>query len=109
MKLLIVGGTHFLGRHVAEAALARGHQVTLFHRGRGGPEPFAEAEHVHGDRDGELGLLKGRRWDAVVDTCGYVPRVVRVTARMLAAAVDHYTFISSVSAYADFRVPGVDE
>jgi 2'-hydroxyisoflavone reductase len=109
MKLLVIGGTRFLGRHLVEAALARGDQVALFHRGRGGPEPFPEAEHVHDDRDGKLGVLKGRRWDAVVDTCGYVPRVVRVAARMLAPAASHYTFISSISVYAGFRVPSLDE
>ena len=80
MNLLILGGTVFLGRHVVEAALARGHQVTLFNRGQSNPELFPDVEKLQGDRDGDLTALEGRRWDAVVDTCGFVPRVVRASA-----------------------------
>lgn len=103
MKLLIIGGTVFLGRALAEAALARGHEVTLFNRGQHNPELFPEVEKLRGDRDGGMDALRGRRWDAVIDTCGYYPRVVRQSAQLLADAVGHYTFISSISAYADFR------
>jgi len=109
MRLLILGGTVFLGRHAAEAATSRGHQVTLFHRGRSNPGVLQEAEHVIGDRDGGLGALAGGRWDAVIDTSGYVPRVVGDAARELASRVAHYVFVSSVSAYADITRAGADE
>jgi len=109
MKLLILGGTVFLGRYLVEAALARGHEITLFNRGQHSPALYPEVEKLRGDRDGDLGALHGRRWDAVVDTCGYVPRVVRASAELLADAVDHYTFISSISVYPHFRSVGLDE
>jgi 2'-hydroxyisoflavone reductase len=109
MDLLILGGTLFLGREIVEAALARRHRVTLFHRGTTNPSLFPDVEHLHGDRDGGLGALAGRRWDAVIDTCGYLPRVVGASAETLAGAVSHYTFISSLSVYADHSAPGTDE
>ena len=109
MKLLILGGTVFLGRHLVEAALARGHAVTLFNRGQANPEIFPEVEKLRGNRDGDLTALQGRRWDAVVDTSGYVPRIVRASAELLADATNHYTFISSKSVYADFSKPDFDE
>ncbi|MBV9279378.1 MAG: epimerase [Chloroflexi bacterium] len=109
MKLLILGGTVFLGRHLVDAALARGHEVTLFNRGEHNPELFPAVEKLRGNRDGDLASLQGRRWDAVVDTCGYVPRVVGLSARLLAPAVDHYTFISTLSVYSDTSRPGIDE
>jgi 2'-hydroxyisoflavone reductase len=105
MKLLFIGGTKFLGRHAVEAALARGHQVTLFNRGQQNPGLFPEAEHLVGDRDGGLDVLGGGEWDAVVDTCGYVPRVVRASARLLAERVGLYVFVSSISVYADHTNP----
>lgn len=108
MKLLILGGTKFLGRHIVEAAVARGHEVTLFNRGRYGPELFPEVERLRGDRDGNLEALKGRRWDVVIDTSGYVPRVVRASAELLADAVEFYVFVSSISVYGDYSRP-VDE
>jgi len=101
MKLLILGGTRFLGRHLVEAALARGHEVTLFNRGKSNPGLYSKIETILGDRDGGLYGLSGRHWDAVVDTCGYVPRVVRDSAQTLADGVMHYVFISSISVYAD--------
>lgn len=109
MKLLILGGTRFVGRHLVEAALARGHSVTLFNRGVSNPDLFPTVERLVGDRDGDLSALEGRRWDAVVDTCGYVPRIVRASAALLAGAVEHYTFISSISVYPDTTVYGIDE
>lgn len=109
MKLLIIGGTRFLGRAIVEAALAEGHEVTLFNRGQTNPDLYPDLETVIGDRDGGLDGLHGRRWDAVIDTCGYVPRLVRDAAALLAGAVDHYTFISSISVYADPSVTGIDE
>src|SRR5262245_38592594 len=109
MKLLILGGTVFLGRYLVETALAHGHEVTLFNRGQHNPDLYPDVEKLHGDRDGGLDILRGRRWDAVIDTCGYVPRVVRASAELLAGAVDHYTFISSISAYPSFKAIGNDE
>jgi 2'-hydroxyisoflavone reductase len=109
MDLLLIGGTRFLGRHLAEAALAAGHRVTLFHRGRTGPQLHPGAERLLGDRDGGLGALAGRRWDAVVDLCGYVPRVVGASATALRDAAGHYTFVSSISAYATPFSPGAGE
>ena len=102
MRLLVLGGTIFLGRHIVEAALRAGHEVTLFHRGKHSPGLFPHAETLVGDRDGGLSALAGRKWDAVVDTCGYVPRVVRDSVQFLANIVEHYTFVSSVSVYAGF-------
>jgi 2'-hydroxyisoflavone reductase len=109
MQLLIIGGTVFLGRHLVEAALARGHTITLFNRGQHNPELFPEVEKLRGDRASDLSALAGRRWDAAIDTCGYVPRVVRTSAQLLADAVEHYTFVSSISVYADFKKLGIDE
>lgn len=109
MKLLILGGTVFLGRQLVEAALDHGHEVTLFNRGQHNPELFPEVEKLRGDRDGDLSALRGRRWDAVIDTSGYIPRAVGQSARMLADAVEHYTFISSISVYARLDAPGLDE
>ncbi len=109
MEILILGGTGFLGRHLVEAALKRGHKLTLFNRGETNPHLFPAVEKLHGDRDGQLGALRGRSWDAVVDTCGYLPLVVQESARLLRDSVGHYTFISSVSVYADFSQPGLDE
>ncbi|HYM67977.1 MAG TPA: NAD-dependent epimerase/dehydratase family protein [bacterium] len=100
MDILILGGTRFVGRHLAEAALARGHRVTLFNRGTSDPHPAIDVESLRGDRDGGLAALRGRGWDAVIDTSGYVPRVVRASAELLAPRVGHYTFISTVSVYA---------
>lgn len=109
MQLLIIGGTRFLGRALVDAALAAGHKVTLFNRGQSNPDLFPDLEQLQGDRDGGLDELEGRRWDAVIDTCGYVPRVVRASAEMLATAVDNYIFISTISVYADFTTIGIDE
>jgi 2'-hydroxyisoflavone reductase len=104
MRILILGGTQFLGRHTADAALARGHDVTLFNRGRTRPELFPAAEKLRGDRDGDLSAIHGRSFDAVVDTSGYVPRIVAQTIDAL-RDVGHYTFVSSISVYADLSTP----
>jgi 2'-hydroxyisoflavone reductase len=109
MRFLIIGGTVFLGRHLVEAAQARGHAVTLFNRGQHNPELFPDVEKLRGDRGSDLTALAGRRWDAAIDTCGYVPRVVRASAELLADVVEHYTFVSSISVYADFKKLGIDE
>src|SRR5918992_4389825 len=96
MRTLILGGTVFLGRHVAEAALARGHELTLFTRGVHGADLFPEAEHLRGDRSVEVSALRGRAWDAVIDTSGYKPADVSATAGAIDA---HYVFVSSINAY----------
>lgn len=109
MKILVIGGTRFLGRHLVEAGVARGFRLTLFNRGRTAPELFADVEQLRGDRDSDLAPLLGRSWDAVVDTCGYLPRVVRRSAEALRDAVDRYLFVSSISVYAEASVAGQDE
>src|SRR5215813_13811236 len=109
MKLLVLGGTLFLGRHIVHAALDRRHAVTLFNHGHTCPELFPDAEKLRGDRAGDLRALRGRTWDAVIDTCGYVPRLVHAAAAVLKDGVAHYTFISSISVYADRRQPGLIE
>jgi 2'-hydroxyisoflavone reductase len=109
MNLLILGGTRFLGRHLVDAARADGHQVTLCNRGRTAPDLFADVERLQGDRDGGLDVLGDRTWDAVVDTCGYVPRVVRQSVERLAAQARRYVFVSSVSVYSDFSRAGITE
>ena len=109
MKLLLIGGTGFLGSHLVEAALQHGHELTLFNRGVRNPTLFPNVEQLHADRDGELAVLQERRWDAVIDTCGYVPRVVGASAQAVASLTKHYTFISSISVYADFSKVSIDE
>ena len=109
LKILILGGTGFLGPHLVESARARGHGITLFNRGKTHPELFPDVEKLRGDRDGKLDALQGRKWDAVVDTSGYVPRIVRMSAELLAPAVKQYVFISSISVYPDDVKPGANE
>ncbi|HEV8426318.1 MAG TPA: NAD-dependent epimerase/dehydratase family protein [Pyrinomonadaceae bacterium] len=108
MKLLIIGGTRFLGRHLVTSALARNHNVTLFNRGNHALETAA-VETIEGDRHTDLHKLKGRRWDAVVDTCGHLPRAVRAAAEVLSNSVNRYVFISSQNAYANVSVPNITE
>lgn len=104
MRLLILGGTGFLGRHVVEAALACGHAVTTFTRGVTNPDLHPQTERLHGDRLGALDPLRGREWDAVIDTSGQDPRAVEASAAPL-AQTPVYCFVSTRSVYADFR-PG---
>lgn len=105
MRILILGGTQFIGIHMAEVALERGHAVALFNRGRSNPEMLPGAERLKGDRDGDLDALKGRQWDAVIDNSGYVPRHVRLSAELLAPQVGRYLYISTISVYASFATP----
>ena len=107
MKLLVLGGTQFVGRAVVEAALARGHEVTLFNRGRQNAHLFPELERLRGDRERDLSPLAARSWDAVVDTSAYTPGVVRASAAALPDA--HYVFVSTISVYADFSRPNDEE
>jgi 2'-hydroxyisoflavone reductase len=107
--ILILGGTGFLGPHVVEAARARGHTVTLFNRGKTKPGLFPDIEKLQGDRDGKLEALAGRKWDAVVDTSGYVPRIVKMSAELLAPNIKQYVFISTISVYKEHSKTGADE
>ena len=109
MKILIIGGTKFLGRHLTTAARAKNHEVTLFNRGKHSSENFEDVEQIHGDRNSDLDKLKNRGWDAVIDTCGYMPQTVKASAEALRNSVKQYVFISSISAYADFSNPDYDE
>ncbi len=109
MRFLILGGTVFVGRALVESALNRGHQVTLFNRGRSNPSLFPEVEKYVGDREIDLTSLESCCWDAVIDTSGYLPRMVDLSARYLANKVDHYTFISTLSVYPDVSRTGMDE
>jgi 2'-hydroxyisoflavone reductase len=111
MRILIIGGTRFLGRHLVESALARGHEVTLFNRGKTNPGLFPQVETILGDREKDLDKLKGRIWEAVIDVAGYLPRIVRLSAEALKESVSRYVFISSISVYDDaiFKKIGIDE
>ena len=109
MRILLLGGPKFLGRAVIDAARAAGHEITLFNRGTTHPELYPDVERITGDRDGGLDALAGRTWDAVIDNCGYLPRIVRASAEALRDAAPRYQFVSSISVYADFREPGLTE
>jgi 2'-hydroxyisoflavone reductase len=108
MKILILGGTRFLGRHLAHTSINRNHEVTIFNRGNY-PSPHKDVELILGDRNTDLQKLAGRSWDAVVDTCGFLPRSVHASANVLSGLTDRYVFISSISVYADFKESGKDE
>ena len=108
-RILILGGTSFLGPALVEVFRARGDQVTLFNRGKTNPGRFTDLEQLHGDRDGKLDALRGRTWDVVIDTSGYVPRIVRMSAELLAPSVSRYVFVSSISVYDEAIPPGSDE
>jgi 2'-hydroxyisoflavone reductase len=109
MKVLILGGSRFVGRHLVTAALERGHEITLFNRGKHSSTAVPGVETIHGDRNSDLDKLRGRHWDTVVDTCGQLPRSVRASAELLRDSVNVYVFISSVSVYADVSRPDIDE
>jgi 2'-hydroxyisoflavone reductase len=109
MNILVLGGTEFVGRHIVEKAIDHGHHVTVFHRGKHGLELFPTAEHILGDRDGGLSALGDRNWDWVVDTCGYVPRIVKQSIDFLLSRAPNYLFISTISVYADMSEPGQNE
>ena len=111
-KILVLGGTAFLGPHFVRLALAAGHTVTLFNRGKTNPELFKDLEQLRGDREkGELDALKGRTFDAIVDTSGYVPAHVEATAKLFAETAVHYQFVSTISVYGAFgdRPDTIDE
>jgi 2'-hydroxyisoflavone reductase len=107
-RVLILGGTKFIGVHMTQLALKRGYRVTLFNRGKTHAGLFPQVEKLRGDRNGQLDALKDRGWDAVIDDSGFVPRHVRLSAELLAPHVQRYVFVSSISAYASFAKP-IDE
>jgi 2'-hydroxyisoflavone reductase len=109
LRILILGGTRFLGVHQVEYALARGHTVTLFNRGRTNPELFPEVEKLVGDRNDDLTALEGGEWDVVIDNSASIPRWVRQSAQLLKESTGQYIFTSSISAFADFSTAGMDE
>jgi 2'-hydroxyisoflavone reductase len=109
MRILVIGGTAFVGRHFTRAAVDAGHDVTLFHRGKTGTGLFPQATHLSGDRDEDLSALAEGGWDATVDVCAYFPRQVRAIAAALGARGGRYVFISSVSAYSPSVPPNYDE
>ena len=108
MRLLVLGGTKFLGRSVVETALEHGHEVTLFNRGRTNPGLFPETEKIRGDREQDLSALRGRRWDAAIDMATFLPRVVRLSVAALRDSVDRYVYVSSISVYADLASAPVE-
>jgi len=109
LKVLMLGGTGFIGPHFVRVLGEGGHTVTLFNRGKRDPEAKPGVEQLLGDRNGQIDALKGRDWDVVIDNSGYTPRQVRATAELLKGHVKQYVFISSVSVYADYKKAGIDE
>ena len=109
MRILLIGGTRFIGRHVVESALAANHEVTIFHRGKTGADLFPDVEHRIGDRNADLSPLAEGTWDATVDTCAYVPNQVHELADTLGQRGGHYLLVSSVSAYASPITRGYTE
>ncbi|MFC7370113.1 NAD-dependent epimerase/dehydratase family protein [Fictibacillus iocasae] len=109
MEVLLIGGTRFLGRHITESLLKNGHRVTLFNRGQFASDLFPECEKITGDRTTDFALLTGRSFDAVIDTCGYLPDDVRKMARTLHPVTPMYVFISSISVYADLSQEKINE
>ena len=109
LKVLILGGTGFIGPHFVDALTAGGHKVTLFNRGKRDPEVREGIEQLLGDRDGQIDALKGRDWDVVIDNSGYKPSQVRLTTELLEEHVKHYIFISSIAVYTNFAKAGIDE
>lgn len=105
LEILVLGGTGFIGPHMVREALRRGHSVTLFNRGQTNNALFPDLETIKGDRDGELSMLEGRKWDAVIDNSGYVPRHVQNSVRTLAPNIAQYLFISTISVYDSFAKP----
>ncbi len=109
MNVVIIGGTRFVGRHITDSLLARGHQVAHFNRGITDGSARSEVETIHGDRERDLSRLGDRRWDAVIDTCGYTPNVVEMATRYFSERTQRYLFISTISVYDHTRTDGPDE
>src|SRR4051794_24025810 len=94
LKILILGGTGFTGPHQVRYALSRGHEVTIFNRGRQPQEWPGKVEELLGDRNGDLKALEGRTWDVCIDNPTTLPVWVRDAGRVLAGKVKHYVFVS---------------
>jgi 2'-hydroxyisoflavone reductase len=109
MRILVIGGTQFVGRHMVASAIERGHDVTLFHRGMTGDDLFSEATHLHGDRNSDLNVLENGEWDVTLDVCAYFPRHVHELAGALDGWDGRYVLVSTISVYADPPQPGIDE
>ena len=109
MKFLIIGGSRFSGRYLCEELLQLGHEVTAFNRGTTSDTPVPGVEEIQGDRHFDLNKLQSRKWDTVIDMCGFLPASVQMTADALKDSVDNYVFVSSISAYAGFEEPDQDE
>ena len=109
LRILILGGTGFIGPHQIRYAVERGHKVTMFNRGKTNPNLFPSVERLEGDRNGKLDALKGREWDAVIDNPSTLPRWVRDAAQLLKDSAGQYVFISTLSVYADNSKPDMDE
>ena len=109
LRILILGGTGFIGPHQIRYAVERGHKVTMFNRGKTNPSLFPSVERLEGDRNGKLDALKGREWDAVIDNPSTLPRWVRDAAQLLKDSAGQYVFISTLSVYADNTKPDMDE
>jgi 2'-hydroxyisoflavone reductase len=105
LKVLILGGTTFLGPHLVEELQERGHEVTLFNRGT----HVSQVETLRGNRDGDLEALKNRHWDAIIDTSGHLPQLVEASSKILVKATNHYTFVSTIEVYRDFQELHIDE
>ncbi|MBB6096572.1 2'-hydroxyisoflavone reductase [Povalibacter uvarum] len=109
LRVLILGGTGFIGPHFVDSLRSAGHKLTLFNRGKRNPGLFPDVEQLLGDRHGQVDALKNRDWDVVIDNSGYLPKDVKLTADLLKGHTQYYLFISSISAYADLTPPGIDE
>ena len=113
LKILFLGGTGFLGPHTVQYAIDRGHEVTLFNRGNSTENLFPQLEKLVGNRDPDidagLSALKGRRWDCVIDTSSYVPRIAGASAELLASQCDQYLMVSTISVYSAFSQVGMKE
>ncbi|HEY6644626.1 NAD-dependent epimerase/dehydratase family protein [Povalibacter sp.] len=109
LRVLILGGTGFIGPHFVSSLREAGHKLTLFNRGKRNPGLFPDVETLHGDRHGQLDALKNRDWDVVIDNSGFLPKDVKLSADLLKGHTQYYLFISSISAYANLTPPGIDE
>ena len=108
LKILILGGTTFLGPHLVQELQQHGHEVTIFTRGNQSSK-FSNVEELQGDRDGDLKALENRNWDAIIDTSGHLPRLVRDSSKLLTNSTNHYIFISTIGVYQDFYTQQIDE
>lgn len=112
MKLLVIGGTQFVGKYIVEAAIKAGHEVTLFHRGKScRSEDLPHVHHIIGDRESDDDLLRlaEENWDVVLDTSAYTPTTLHKSVKLLKNRVKQYAFISTISVYQDFAEPEITE